>query len=327
MIEVSIGIKALNEEKNIERCLDSAVEALRVFPSGEIILADSGSSDHTIEIARRYPVRILQLADLGERCCGAGAQLAFQEAQGAYFYLLDGDMALDPGFLPAGIAYLEAHPDVAGVGGWVTERNVAGQEYQVRADKAKAFEGEVDHLYCGGLYRTAALRQVGFLADRNLHAFEEFDLGARLLARGWKLVRLDRPGVDHYGHSGDGYRLLWRRWRSGYAGGMGEVVRGAWNRPHWRVVLARLKPLHMAAVVLGWWAALIVALGFRSLPALLVLLLLPVLYFTWRRRSVRLGLYSFTVCNVLTLGLIAGMLRRRVAPEKPLAAKDLSPEA
>lgn len=324
MIEVSIGIKALNEEANIARCLASAQEALRFCPSGEIVLADSGSTDRTIAIARQFPVRIVQLANPEDRCCGAGAQLAFQEARGAYFYLLDGDMALAPDFLPAAIAYMEAHPDVAGVGGWVTERNVSGQEYQVRADKAETAERPVDHLYCGGLYRTDAVRSVGFLADRNLHAFEEFELGARLTAQGWKMVRLDRPGVDHYGHSEGGYALLWRRWKSGYAGGMGEVVRGAVGRAHGKVVLARLKPLHMALVVLLWWGLLLLALGVRSVAGLALLLAAPMVYFAWRRRSFRLGLYSFAVCNLLTLGLVAGFFRPRVPPETPLAVRDVT---
>lgn len=322
-MDISIGIKALNEEANIANCLASAVAAIGPL-EGEVILADSGSTDRTIAIAQQFPVRIVQLSRPEDRGCGAGAQLAFQYARGRYFYLLDGDMMLDPDFISTGIAYLEAHPDVGGVGGWVTEKNVSGQEFQVRADKAKAFEGFVDHLYCGGLYRTDAIRSVGYFADRNLHAFEEFDLGARLIAGGWKLARLDCAGVDHYGHTVDGYRLLWRRLRSGYSGGLGEVVRAAWLKPHFAGVLARLRPLQMTIVVLLWWLALVVAIASGAVQALLALLVAPFLFLSWRRKSFRLGLYSFTVCNMLTLGLLSGLFRNRVSPGEPLAAQELT---
>ena len=71
-MKLSIGIKALNEEADIAAAIESALAAAEPF-AGEVVLADSGSTDRTIEIARSYPVRIVQLANIGERCCGAGA--------------------------------------------------------------------------------------------------------------------------------------------------------------------------------------------------------------------------------------------------------------
>ncbi len=320
-MKIVVGIKALNEAENIAASLESALAAIDALGpgwTGEVILADSGSTDGTVEIASQYPVTILQLARREDGCCGAGAQLAFQQAEGDFFYLLDGDMEIDREMLVRGVAALEAETRLAGVGGNVIERNLSGQEFQVRAQKAKAFSGETDRLDCGGLYRMSALREVGYLADRNLHSFEEFDLGARLMARGWKLARIDNPGVYHFGHKTDGYHLLWRRLRSGYAGGLGEILRGAIGRPHLRVIARRLRPLQMASVVIGWWGLLLVSLLAGQWIALLALLLLPMAFFTWRRRSVRLGLYSYATCNVLAIGLVSGFFRTRISPEKPL---------
>ncbi len=79
-MKMTIGIKAFNEERHIAASLASAVDAAD-FLGAEVILADSGSVDRTVEIARQFPVRIIQLADPTERSCGAGAQLAFQDAR------------------------------------------------------------------------------------------------------------------------------------------------------------------------------------------------------------------------------------------------------
>src|ERR1044072_9571827 len=101
-LTVSIIIKALNEERHIGAAIESALAALRGI-RGEVILADSASTDRTIEIARRYPIKIVQMTRVEDRSCGAGAQLGYQYSRGRYVWLVDGDMALKPGFLAAAI--------------------------------------------------------------------------------------------------------------------------------------------------------------------------------------------------------------------------------
>lgn len=325
---VTIGIKAFNEGQHIAGALSSAIKAVHPF-NGEVVLADSGSTDRTVEIAKEFPVLVVQLAKPSERSCGAAAQLAFQHAQGKYFYLMDGDMVIDPDFLPAAIAYLESNPEFAGVGGWVRDINVANQEFQIRAnamrkDKARR-PGIVDRLDGGGLYQVSALREIGYFADRNLHAFEEFDLAARLQSKGWKLARIDKPAVDHYGHKTDGYKLLWRRIRTGYSGGAGEVLRGAVGRAHLPIVLRKLGHVRNGLAVIAWWA-LLLAFPFLALPVsaksvlFLALLLAPIAALALRRSSLNLGFYSFVSWNALALGLVTGFFRKRVSPQQPLAA-------
>ncbi|CAN5614469.1 glycosyltransferase [soil metagenome] len=327
-MNVVIGIKALNEERHIAASIESALAACARV-GGTVVLADSGSTDHTIAIAQHYAdVRILQLADPAQRSCGTGAQLAFQAASARYFYLLDGDMVLDPAFLEAGIAFLEAHPRHAAVGGLVSEANLGSIEFELRARndrlKGSAIAGDVDRLDCGGLYRVEAIRSVGYFADRNLHAFEEFELGARLRAAGWNLARIDVAAVVHHGHAVGGYRLMLRRLRSGYAGGPGEVVRAAWGRPHWRHVVRHFVQLRYSLAVIAWWAVLVVAALLGLWPALLGVAILPLLFLVMRRGNFRLGLYSLVTWNMIAIGFLQGLARRRVPPGGSIPAIDLS---
>lgn len=324
---VTVGIKALNEEAHIAESLASACAAVAPF-GGEVILADSGSTDRTIEIARRFPVRILQLADPAQKSCGTGAQLAFQEARGEFFYLLDGDMVLKPEFIAEGVAFLRANSAFAAVGGRVREANTQSIEFELRAqsDKVKgsAVSGEVDRLDCGGLYRVEAIRSVGHFADRNLHAFEEFELGARLRARGWKLARIACDAVDHYGHAVAGYTLMLRRLRTGYAGGPGEVVRAALGRPHWQQVLRDFAQLRYGFVIWAWWLLLLTSLASGRWLVLLIVAALPVAYFGWRRGGLRLGLYSLATWNVNAIGLVQGFLRGRRPADGAIPRRELS---
>ena len=51
-MRVTVAVITLNEEKNIEACIKSATWA------DEIVLLDSGSSDRTVELAKRYTSKI-----------------------------------------------------------------------------------------------------------------------------------------------------------------------------------------------------------------------------------------------------------------------------
>lgn len=322
---LTIGIKAYNEAEHIDRCLTAAT-AIAGKLGGIVVLADSGSTDATIAIARRHDVRIVQLAKAAERSCGAGAQLAFQCAQGDYFYLIDGDMVVHDGFVEAAIACLERQPDVGAVGGRIVERHVINEEFRIRNAAAipqDRAEEVIDRLDGGGVYRTAALRQIGHFADPNLHSFEEFELAARLREMGWRLVRLDQPAVDHFGHRMSGYTLLWRRVRSGYARGLGEVVRSAFGTRRLRVIVRDLRQVRQAAIVLLWWLSLLACAAAGAQVTLVVLVVAPLLFLTLRRRSFALGLYSYLSWNVNAFGLLAGLIHSRRDPAMPLEAIEI----
>lgn len=314
---VSIIIKALNEEKGIAATLESALRAIESV-GGEVILADSYSTDRTIEIARRYPVRIVQLVHPDERCCGVGPQLGYQSARGEFIYLMDGDMELMDGFLAQALSFMQQHPDIAGVGGRVLEMNLSSPEYRTRhALWAELNAGPSSRLDGGGLYRRSAIEAAGYFSDRNLHSYEEFDLAARLRALGWGFWRLPINATSHYGHETQPYRLLWRRWRSGYLWGIGELLRASAREPRQRLLLAlqEVREIRLYAAVLVWWAALLTLMLWPTpatyrVSAVLVLLLAPLALMSWRKRSVAGGLYAVASCCFNAAGMLRGLLQK-----------------
>jgi len=60
MLECSISILTKNEGLNIGDCLE-AVFSQKFDGEFEVILVDSGSTDNTVEIAKRFPIRIEQI--------------------------------------------------------------------------------------------------------------------------------------------------------------------------------------------------------------------------------------------------------------------------
>lgn len=322
-LEVSIVIKALNEERHIAGTVESALAALAAAGlDGEVILADSASTDRTVEIAARYPITIVRLNRIADRSCGTGVQLGYQYCGGRFICLIDGDMRLDAGFLPDALRFLKDHPDFAGVGGIVVEREALNLEYVKRANAQDVdrVPGVVDQLDCGGLYRREAIEAAGYFGDRNLHSREELELGVRLRVRGWKLARIDVPGVDHYGHGGNAYALLLHRWKTKLAFGTGEVLRAAIGRKaFWPALRKMSRELLLLAAVHVWWLALIAAglamtMSLHGLFWLTLLAVLPFAVMALKCRSLRIGLYSVAAWNVYAAGIWPGLFGRRVDP-------------
>lgn len=327
IVTVSIIIKALNEEEHIANTIESAIRATRNIKS-EIILADSYSTDKTVEIASRYPIKIVRLNNPQERCCGIGAQLGYQFSTGKYICIIDGDMALRDEFVIDAISYLDKHANTAGVGGLIIEKNLQSLEYQARLqrDPEDLQPGEVDRLNGGGIYRRDAIESIDYLTNKNLHSCEEYELGVRLRHAGWQLIRISTHAISHFGHKTGAYRLLFRRWRSKYTYGTGELLRSAIGKPYFLMVLKEIKELYLYIVVIAWWILLFILILFgshidHSNKLAIFLIALPLIVIVLKKRSFSMGLYSFTAWNIIALSLLSGFSRSQSNPASKIDAE------
>ncbi|KXF79188.1 glycosyl transferase [Paramesorhizobium deserti] len=327
---VSIIMKTLNEEKRIAAAIESALAAL---PGGEVevIVADSGSTDRTVEIASQYPVTVVQIEAPARPSCGIGPQLGFQYSHHDLICLMDGDMLLDKDFLGQAIAFLDANPRVAGVTGHVAEMNLDNLEFTRRVRRASPENriGPIDRMNGGGLYRRSAIEEAGYFSDRNLHGYEEFDLGVRLRARGWSLHRLDRRFVSHFGHSINAYRLLVKRWQSKYLRGVGELLRAAYGKPYWNNLLKELPELRLWAGVYAWWLAMLALLVFLpdrkwAVAIDLALIVFVVAAMSLKQKSLSLGLYAVVAWCFHAAALPLGFFHPRRAPDAWIESRLIS---
>lgn len=322
---VSIIIKAFNEERRIAAAVESALAALAGL-DGEVILADCASTDRTIAIAEKYPIKIVRLDDAADRSWGAGAQLGFQYSRGDFLCLMDGDMRLGGRFLRDGIRFLKKHPAIAGVGGATVHHDAVNLEYaqRMRRYDPDREPGPVTCLAGCGLYRRSAIIAAGYLTDRNLHGGEELELAARLRACGWTLARIDCLAAEHYCRREGPYRLLLKRIATRNAFSPGEVIRASIGRPHFGYVLRNNRNSQMCGLVALWWASMaavaVMASGLIAVSAIAALFLFPFAIMSLRWRSLRHGIYSVTVWNAQALCFLPGFLQRRKPPAQWMAS-------
>jgi glycosyltransferase involved in cell wall biosynthesis len=87
MQKLSVVTLALNEERNIEACLES------VRWADEILVVDSGSTDRTVELARKHTPHVVTLPWLGY---GATKNRALDLVHGDWVLWLDADERVTP---------------------------------------------------------------------------------------------------------------------------------------------------------------------------------------------------------------------------------------
>jgi len=91
--EVSVVIPCLNEERTLGTCIDQALAAFNTAGvMGEVVVADNGSSDSSIEIAAQHGARVVRAKVRGY---GSALRKGIEEARGAFILLGDADGSHD----------------------------------------------------------------------------------------------------------------------------------------------------------------------------------------------------------------------------------------
>ncbi|MGN1415246.1 MAG: glycosyltransferase [Oscillospiraceae bacterium] len=88
---LSIGMIVKNEEKYLERCLSALVPILENVDS-ELIIADTGSTDNTVEIAKKFTDKVCYFEWIND--FSAARNFTMQQSQGDWFMFIDADEIL-----------------------------------------------------------------------------------------------------------------------------------------------------------------------------------------------------------------------------------------
>jgi GT2 family glycosyltransferase len=112
---VSVSIVTWNHASCIERCLTSLLR--QTHPPLEIVVADNGSTDGTLEILERFADRI-RLRRNGDNLgfCG-GHNPTIRESRGGFILLANPDAEFDPNYLAEALRTFEKDPAIGTVCG------------------------------------------------------------------------------------------------------------------------------------------------------------------------------------------------------------------
>ena len=193
--KLSIIIITKNEESTIDACLREANKIN--FIEKEIILVDSNSTDKTIEIARKYPIKIIKIIKSNVYSPSAGRRIGLTNSKGDYILFLDGDQIVNREWIKKYIALIKLGCFDLVDGGYI---HVPYGE-RVREFKAilnKNPIGKPGNKFHG----TFLVRNSKTLKKENFNPFmrgeEERDLAYRLIKKGYKIYRSQEEIAAHF---------------------------------------------------------------------------------------------------------------------------------
>jgi glycosyltransferase involved in cell wall biosynthesis len=110
LVELSVVMPCLNEAETLEVCINKARTALEEHGiSGEVLIADNGSTDGSQEIARRCGARVVDVAEKGY---GSALRGGIEAARGRYVAMGDADDSYDFSQIPRFLTQLRSGADL-----------------------------------------------------------------------------------------------------------------------------------------------------------------------------------------------------------------------
>ncbi|MEX0612788.1 MAG: glycosyltransferase [Pirellulales bacterium] len=198
MPEISVIIIGRNEAACIEKCLRSVFASLEGMEDGEVIYVDSASQDDTVEIASKFPIRILQLRRDWRLTPSAGRFIGYQHASGRYLAFVDGDTVLHPRWLAESRAFLRENPEYGGVAGILDKACLSEGDDSTIVQQNRYDQSEEHRVQTvgslGGIatYRREAMEKAGTF-NPFLPTGEECEVALRIRGAGYKLARIYAP--------------------------------------------------------------------------------------------------------------------------------------
>ncbi len=214
MLSAAIIIANWNGKDYLRVCLNSL--RVQTHPDFEIIVADNGSTDGSLEMLRQdYPeVRVLELdANYGfVIASNRGAKATDAEV----LVMLNNDTEAEPGWLAALCQALEEHPKAGSAASKIllfdrrdtihSAGDMLGPDFMPRNRGVWEIDrGQYDDRTeifgpCGGAaaYRREAWEQVGGFDERLFMYLEDVDLAWRLQKAGWESVFAPEARVYHH---------------------------------------------------------------------------------------------------------------------------------
>lgn len=326
---LTVAIICKNEEKNIQRCLDSVFQEIRDISSVEVILSDSFSTDDTISIAKNYPIKILRLRRDWYHSPAAGRYTAFMHAKGKYFLCVDADMELVPGFLSMAIGFLENDQQAGAVTGILKHAVLSSSDREsLNINRGELFPIEPDRwssekpcllksIPGSGLFRSCAISEAGGFQPF-LRAEEEYELCQRIRRCGYALWYLPIRNAIHYGYEGDQFEEIRRRWRRGLIFSIGSMFKWSASNGFLWENLQRFKQ-HMIiggyimvlpfAVIIAFYIPYITAVWTAGLG------LLSFAY-VMRKRNIREGMAALIHKAIIGIGIYFMLFSRLPSPSE-----------
>ena len=198
-IETSIIIPVLNEEKNIDRLLETIHDQTYSQDNYEIIFVDGGSKDKTIEYIQKHTeFSNIRIIDNPKKTAQHAMNIGIDNAKGKYIIRLDAHSFYCNNYFEELVNTLTNNSEVGNVGGvWLGEGdNTVGKAYAKvlstffgvgSSDFRISNEEKYVNTVPFGAFRKDEIVKIGKY-DSRLERNEDFELNLRYIQNGYKVL-------------------------------------------------------------------------------------------------------------------------------------------
>jgi cellulose synthase/poly-beta-1,6-N-acetylglucosamine synthase-like glycosyltransferase len=175
-----------------------------------VLIVDGGSIDHTLDIAKKFPVRIYSRPNTS---VGFRRNLSIKEAKGEIICCIDSDIVVPNDWLRNISDYFHEHPEVDGVGGplfppsnslneiqkYTGELYFEDQSCPTRITRIDTLEYKTLLPTANSAFRKDILTSVGGFPEYSYLFTIDMPLMWKLVGEGYRLMFLPDLGVIHLG--------------------------------------------------------------------------------------------------------------------------------
>jgi GT2 family glycosyltransferase len=154
----------------------------------EIVVVDNASEDGSAAAVKATHADVVLI----ENKVNTGApawNLAFEQAKGDYFIILDDDSHVESG-LDMALDYFDQNPEIG-----VLALNISGGLYETK--NWKHLEEKLGFIGCGAIVRKTVYDKIGGYADWIFLYSNEWDFGIRCIQAGYKVIYYELCHVKH----------------------------------------------------------------------------------------------------------------------------------
>lgn len=219
MQKVSVYVPCYNVEKFVASCIEGILN--QTYQVDEILVIDDGSSDRTVEIASKYPVRIIKHEV--NKGLSAARNTGLKNATNELVGCLDADCVADAYWLENLIAAIEENDQIVMVGGRLVEtveKSIADRWRKVHMTQDWGDERVYQPQFMYGnnsLVLKSVIAEIGWYNEKLRTNGEDLDISRRIYEKEYKTIYEPKAIVRHLRQDNIGSLLdtFWRYHRFG----------------------------------------------------------------------------------------------------------------
>ena len=198
MTRISLYVPCCNAERHLARTIEGALR--QAYPPDEILIIDDGCTDRTLEIAARYPVRMVRHG--GNKGLAAARNTGLRNSSHELVAALDADCVPEADWLEKLVAVLD-DPSVAIAGGMLREGvlvSVADRWRQAHMPQDWGSKRLLNPRFVFGnnvIVRKSVVKEVGWYKEEFRTNGEDSDISRRIRAKGYNTFYEPAARVTH----------------------------------------------------------------------------------------------------------------------------------